>query len=89
VEPILQPRWAMGMGMAAMAYFMLAPHVRQAKLSDLNPAKVWSEVENRASRTWERGVKSYENMQVVYQIETRLKQWNDEAAADQTPEEQK
>jgi len=24
-------------------------------------------------------------MQVVYQIETRLKQWNEEAAADQGP----
>ena len=82
VEPVLQPRWAMGMGMAVMAFFMLAPHVRQLNLSDLNPAKVWVATEDRASRAWERGVKSYENMQVVFQIETRLKQWNDEAAAD-------
>jgi anti-sigma factor RsiW len=82
VEPMLQPRWAMGMGMAALAFFMLVPQVRQVKPSDLNPVKIWSAVENRAGRTWERGVKSYENMQVVYQMETRLKQWNDEAAAD-------
>jgi hypothetical protein len=93
IEPVLQPRWAMGMGMAALAFFMLAPNVRQVKPADLNPAKVWSAVENRVSRTWERGVKNYENMQVVYQIETRLKQWNDEASAEapsvQTPEDQK
>jgi hypothetical protein len=82
IEPVMQPRWAMGMGMAVLAFFMLVPRVRQVRPSDLNPAKVWSAVENQASRTWERGVKSYENMQVVYQIETRLKQWNDEAAAD-------
>jgi hypothetical protein len=81
LEPVLQPRWAMGMGMAVMAYFMLAPHVRQLNPSDLNPAKVWSATEDKASRAWERGVKSYENMRVVYQIETRLKQWNEEADA--------
>ncbi|HEY4361647.1 MAG TPA: anti-sigma factor [Bryobacteraceae bacterium] len=89
VEPILQPRWAMGMGMAALAFFMLAPHVRQLTPTDLNPVKMWTVVENRVGRTWERGVKSYENMQVVYQIETRLKQWNEEAAADQPPAEDK
>ncbi len=93
IEPVLQPRWAMGMGMAVLAFVMIAPHARQVKPSDLNPIKVWSAVENRASRTWERGVKNYENMQVVYQIETRLKQWNDEASAEapsvQTPEDQK
>jgi anti-sigma factor RsiW len=87
VEPLLQPRWAMGMGMAVLAFFMLAPHVRQLNLSDLNPSKVWAAVEDRANRSWERGVKSYENMRVVYQIETRLKQWNDEADAATPPGE--
>jgi len=59
VEPILQPRWAMGMGMAALAFFMLAPHVRQLTPTDLNPVKMWTAVDNRVGRTWERGVKSY------------------------------
>jgi hypothetical protein len=75
---------------------MLAPHVRQLNVSDLDPVKVWSAAENYANRIWERGVKSYENMRVVYQIETRLKQWNEEAAAaaadvpeGKTPGEQK
>ena len=84
IEPVMQPRWAMGMVMAALAFFMLAPHVRQLNLTDLNPAKIWSATEDRASRAWERGVKNYENMRVVYQIETRLKQWNDEADAAKT-----
>lgn len=85
VEPVLQPRWAMGMGMAVLAFFMLVPHVRQLSPSDLNPAKMWAATEDKVSRTWDRGVKSYENMRVVYQIEAKLRQWDSEAAAEAPP----
>jgi anti-sigma factor RsiW len=83
IEPILQPRLAMGMGVAALSFFMLRPGVRQLTLSDLDPVKVWTSAENRASRVWERGVKSYENLRLVYDVETRLSQWREEAPAEQ------
>ena len=90
IEPVLQPKLAMGMGVAALSFFMLRPGVRQLRPSDLDPVKVWTAAENRASRVWERGVKSYENLRLVYEIETRLSEWRDEApteaAASQTPE---
>ena len=79
IEPVLQPRLAMGMGVAALSFFMLRPGVRQLTPSDLDPVKVWTAAENRASRVWERGVKSYENLRLVYEIETRLNQWREEA----------
>jgi anti-sigma factor RsiW len=82
LEPILQPRLAMGMCVAALSFFMLRPGVRQLTPSDLDPVKVWTSAENRASRMWERGVKSYENLRLVYQIETRVNQWREEAPAE-------
>jgi anti-sigma factor RsiW len=81
MEPLLQPRMAMGMGVAALSFFMLRPGVRQLTPSDLDPVKVWTAAENRASRAWERGVKSYENLRLVYDIETRLSQWREETPA--------
>ena len=79
LEPILQPKLAMGMGVAALSFFMLRPGVRQLTLSDLDPVKMSAAAENRASRVWERGVKYYENLRLVYEIETRVDQWREEA----------
>jgi anti-sigma factor RsiW len=87
IEPVLQPRMAMGMGVAALSFFMLRPGVRQLTPSDLNPVKVWTAAENRANRIWERGVKSYENLRMVYEIETRLNQWREEAPVEQATAE--
>ncbi len=66
------------MGMAMTALFLVVGG-RQLTPSDLNPVKAWTSAENRISRTWERGVKYYENMRLVFEIQSRLKEWNDEA----------
>jgi anti-sigma factor RsiW len=79
IEPVLQPRMAMGMGVAALSFFMLRPGVRLLTPTELDPVKVWTAAENRANRIWERGVKSYENIRLVYEIETRVNQWREEA----------
>ncbi len=79
LEPVLQPRLVMGMGAAALSFFMVQPQVRQLTPSDLDPVKVWTFAENRVDRVWERGVKSYENIRLVYEIQTRLKEWQQEA----------
>ncbi len=79
LEPVLQPRLAMGMGVAALSFFMLAPRVRQLTPSDLDPVKMWTAAETRADRIWERGVKSYQNIRLVYEIQTRLSEWEQEA----------
>ena len=82
IEPFLQPRMAMGMGVAALSFFMLRPGVRQLTPSDLDPVKVWTSAENRVNRMWERGVKSYENIRLVYEIQTRLSLWQSEDPAE-------
>jgi anti-sigma factor RsiW len=79
LEPVLQPRLAMGMGAAALSFFMLEPKVHQLTPSDLDPVKVWTVAENRVNRLWERGVKSYQNVRLVYEIQSRLSEWQAEA----------
>jgi anti-sigma factor RsiW len=78
VEPILQPRLAMGMAMTILSFAMLGRFAgiqpRQLSAADLNPAKIWATLDDRAHRTWERAVKYYENLRFVYEIQTRLKE---------------
>jgi hypothetical protein len=93
IEPVLQPRFAMGMAMTVLSFAMLGRfagiEIRQLKPSDLEPAKVWATVEDRAMRTWERAVKYYQSMRLVYDVQTRLSELTDQAEsqnkADSTP----
>lgn len=86
LEPVLQPRFAMGMAMTVLSFAMLGRfagiEVRQLKPADLNPVKVWASVEDRAMRSWARAVKYYDSLRVVYEIQTRLRDWNEQAEAD-------
>ena len=92
IEPVLQPRFAMGMAMTILSFAMLGRfagryagiEMRQIKPSDLNPVAVWTSVEDQALRMWERGVKYYENLRLVYEIQTRLKDWGDQAEVDRS-----
>lgn len=86
LHPVLQPRFAMGMAMTILSFAMLARFVapaRQLRPSDLSPSAVWSGVEDRVYRGWQRTVKFYESLKVVYQIQTKLHDWQ------QQEEEQK
>lgn len=87
IEPVLQPRFAMGMAMTVLSFAMLGRfagiEVRQLKPSDLNPVAVWSTLEDKAARTWARAVKYYDSLRLVYEIQTRLKDWNEQAETDQ------
>lgn len=80
--PILQPRLAMGMAMTVLSISMLAQvfgiEVRQLKAQDLQPSRIVANVEDGAYRSWSRIVKYYENIKVVYEIQSRLKEWADQ-----------
>lgn len=79
LQPVLQPKFAMGMAMTILSFSMLGRlagiEVRQLKPSDLHPAAIWAEVDNRVNRTWERALKYYENLRLVYEVQTRLQEW--------------
>jgi hypothetical protein len=79
LQPVLQPRFAMGMAMTILSFSMLGRlagiEVRQLKPSDLHPVAVWTALDNKVHRTWERAVKYYENLRLVYEVQTRLQEW--------------
>ena len=85
-RPILKPRLAMGMVMTILSVSMLAQafglEVRQLRASDLEPVRIWAGVEDGAHRQWTRVVKYYENIRVVYEIQSRLKEWADQEEQD-------
>jgi anti-sigma factor RsiW len=89
LQPILQPRPVMGMAMTVLSFAMLerctGVRVQQIQAADLSPIRIWGGVEDKAVRLKDRGVKYYENLRWVYEIETRLKSLQDqqEALADQ------
>jgi anti-sigma factor RsiW len=82
LQPIVQPRFAMGMAMTILSFSMLGRFtpidVQQLKPSDLHPAKVWAAVDDRAHRVWGRAVKYYENLRLVYEVQSRLQEWSEQ-----------
>ena len=83
LEPVLQPRVAMSMAMTVLSLAMISrfTHVRQLTPADLDPVKVWTAAEDRVVRWYDRGVKYYDSLRVVYEIQTRLKEWAEEQPA--------
>lgn len=85
METLLQPRFAMGMAMTVLSFAMLGRFsgdwVRQLKPSDLDPVKIWASTEDRVQRTWDRGVKFVESLKLVYEIQSRLKEWTSDDPA--------
>jgi len=91
-EPVMQPRVAMSMAMTVLSFAMLSKcagiQVRQLTPKDLNPITVAGSLEDRAVRTWSRGVKYYESLRFVYEIQTQIKDWREKSAAAQESQQQ-
>ena len=72
----------MGMAMTILSFSMLGRlagiEPRQLQPADLHPAAIWKTLDNRAHRTWERAVKYYENLRLVYEVQTRLQEWSEQ-----------
>jgi anti-sigma factor RsiW len=64
---ILQPRFAMGMAMAVISLAMVG--------------RFWGSAESGVERSWDRTVKRYENLQVVYDVQTQMEEWAQERQA--------
>ena len=83
---VLAPRMAMGMAMTVLSLSMLAQvfkvPVRQLKPSDLDPMKIWVSVDDQANRAWNRAVKYYDNIRLVFEIQSRLQEWSEQEEFD-------
>jgi hypothetical protein len=88
LQPVLQPKFAMGMAMTLLSFSMLGRYAgidsMRLRPADLHPAVLYAEAEDRLHRTWERAVKYYENLKLVYEVQARLQEWSKkEADADE------
>jgi hypothetical protein len=86
---VLQPKFAMSMALTILSLSMMLPKMRQLEPADLAPAQVWAGLEDRAYRIWARTLKFYDNLKFVYQIQTTLREWQQqvpEAQPAATPE---
>lgn len=81
-RPMLQPRFAMGFAMTILSFSMLGKFagvsLRQLTPADLSPAKVWQALDDRLHRAWDRSVKFYESLRLVYEIQTRVREWTEQ-----------
>ena len=64
---ILQPRFAMGLAMAVISLAMVG--------------RFWGAAASGVERSWDRTVKGYENLQIVYDVQTQLEEWAQERQA--------
>ena len=88
--PILRPRFVMG----AVVMFLSATMLTRCTPShtftaaDLDPVHLWASLEDKGHRLWDRTVKGYESMRLVYEVKSQINDWaeqqkqQDEAAAD-------
>lgn len=81
LEPLLQPKFAMGMAMTILSFSMLGRLAgipqRELRVSDLEPARVWTTLEDKAYRAWDRAKKYYESLRFVYEIREALNDWSE------------
>jgi hypothetical protein len=82
LRPVLQPKFVMGAAMTILSFSLLSRFtpIHQIKASDLQPKAVWVGLENRVLDTWDRAVKFYDNLKFVYQIQTTLREWQQQDA---------
>jgi anti-sigma factor RsiW len=85
--PVLQPRFVMGAMLTVMSLTMLTRCASGPKstmtAADLDPTRLWSQLDSRGHRVWDRAVKGYESMRLVYEIRTQISDWNKQQAADE------
>jgi hypothetical protein len=90
---VLSPRYAMGMAMTVLSFSMIAKfaHIepRNFTQADLDPVKIWAGIDDRAHRSWDRAVKYYDNLRLVIEIQSRLKEWTDQDASQATTDSNK
>jgi hypothetical protein len=88
VQALLQPRYVMGMAMTVLSISMIArfAHIepRQLRPADLDPVKIWASIDDRTHRVWDRTMKYYDNLRLVIEIQSRLKEWTDQEQAQNT-----
>ncbi len=76
MRSILQPRFAMGMAMTMLSFGMLLRMEGVRAWADLSPANLFAAAEDRVVRVWDRGMKHYQSLKLVFEIQSRYQEWS-------------
>ena len=85
--PVWNPRIVMGMAMTVLSFSMLFRFmgpVKPPKIDDFRPAAIWSGIVTRVDYGWIRAEKFFDDLKVVYQIQTMIQKWQQQDE-DRTP----
>jgi hypothetical protein len=92
VRSVMEPKFALGLAMTVISCSMMLStagfDVRRLQWSDLQPANLRTNVTRRVALAGAWATKSYENLRVVYEIQTQLQAWRDDSAANTTDSKQ-
>ena len=87
LHPVLQPRFFMGAMLTVLSLAMMTRCAGAPKhaltAADLDPIKLWTNLDDRVHRGWERSVKTYESMKLVYEVQSRVKEWKQQQQEDE------
>ena len=86
LSPILKPRFVMSAMLSLVSLTMLSRCAGAPKATltaaDLDPVRIWSSLDLRTHRVWDRAMKSYESMRLVYEIRSQIGDWTQQQADD-------
>jgi Putative zinc-finger len=81
-EPFHQPKYVMSAMLTILSLSMLTRcagvPVRDVKAEDLSPQRVWVNLETKVERVYDRTIKTYESMRLVYEVRQELRQWREQ-----------
>ena len=82
LEPLHQPRYVMGAMLTILSLGTLTRCAgvpqRELKAEDLSPQRVWVSLETKVERIYDRSIKTYESMRLVYEVRQELRQWREQ-----------
>jgi hypothetical protein len=82
LEPVRQPRYVYGAMMTILSLSMMTRcagvPVRDLKAEDLNPERVWVNLETKVERVYDRTIKTYQSLRLVYEVRQELRQWREQ-----------
>ena len=87
LQPLLQPRVVMGAMLTVLSLSMMTRCAGVPKhaltAGDLDPVRIWGSLDDKVHRSWERSVKSYESMKLVYEVQSRVSEWKEQQQAEE------
>lgn len=81
LRPLFQPRVVMGAMLTVLSLSMMTRCAGVPKhaltAADLDPVRMVGALDDKVHRGWERSVKTYESMKLVYEVQSRVNDWKE------------